>query len=116
MTPTPRTPQLRDRRFARVRRLSQAAFLGSGLASAALVGMDAAGAHTTNTIPTVPTTTPVSTSTSTSTSTPNSPATHNPATNNPTPTTVYRPPTTAPVTTTTICYTSASGIRTCYAY
>ena len=107
MTPTPRTPQLRDRRFARVRRLSQAAFLGSGLASAALVGMDAAGAHTTNTIPTVPTTTPMTIPTSTPV---------NPTPNNPTPTTVYTPPTTAPVTTTTICYTSASGIRTCYAY
>ncbi len=112
MTPTPRTPQLRDRRFARVRRLSQAAFLGSGLASAALVGMDAAGAHTTNTIPTVPTTAPVTIPTST----PVNPTPNNPTPNNPTPTTVYTPPTTAPVTTTTICYTSASGIRTCYAY
>ncbi len=44
MTPTRRTPQQRDRRFARVRRLTHAVLLSSGVVSAVLVGYVASAA------------------------------------------------------------------------
>ena len=44
MSPQTRTPQQRDRRFNRVRRLTQVIFVGAGAVSAALVGFVAANA------------------------------------------------------------------------
>ncbi len=101
MRPHPRTPQQRDRRFARVRRLTQSVFVGAGGLSAALVGFVAVNAKPVITTPTTsPTTTAVtvpSTSSSTKMTTPSASV-----------------PTTAPVTTTTVCTTSPSGTVTCY--
>lgn len=94
MTPTHRTPQQRDRRFARVRNLTLAVFVGSGVASVAFVGYAASIPRATTTSTT---TTPTTTTTSKSTGT-----------------TVYSPPTTAPTTTTTVCTTTPSGTTTCY--
>jgi phosphoribosylcarboxyaminoimidazole (NCAIR) mutase len=103
MTPSHRTPQQRDRRFARIRRLTQIVFVGSGVASAVLVGYVASAAKPPVTVPvTLPTTTvPAATPTTT-------------APGHPTPTTAYRAPVVAPVTTTTICYSTPSGHVTCY--
>ncbi|HEY1762432.1 MAG TPA: hypothetical protein VGG17_07555 [Acidimicrobiales bacterium] len=129
MTPAPRTPQQRDRRFARVRRVSRGVLVGSGLSSAALVGLFAANAKpsivshvvdpTTTTTSPAPTTTASPAPTSTSTTAP-------PASGGTTPTTAPSAPTTtrpAPTTTTTTaptptttqptCYTSPSGIQEC---
>ncbi len=102
MTPSHRTPQQRDRRFARIRRLTQAIFIGSGVASAVLVGYVASAAKPPTTVPvTLPTTTvPAATPTTVPGHT--------------TPTTVYKSPVVAPVTTTTICYSTPSGHVTCY--
>ena len=94
MTPSHRTPQQRDRRFARIRRLTQIIFVGSGVASAVLVGYVASAAKP-------PVTVPAATPTTT-------------APGHPTPTTAYRAPVVAPVTTTTICYSTPSGHVTCY--
>jgi phosphoribosylcarboxyaminoimidazole (NCAIR) mutase len=99
MTPSHRTPQQRDRRFARIRRLTQIVFVGSGVASAVLVGYVASAAKPPVTLPT--TTVPAATPTTT-------------APGHPTPTTAYRAPVVAPVTTTTICYSTPSGHVTCY--
>jgi phosphoribosylcarboxyaminoimidazole (NCAIR) mutase len=99
MTPSHRTPQQRDRRFARIRRLTQIVFVGSGVASAVLVGYVASAAKPPVTLPT--TTVPAATPTTT-------------ALGHPTPTTAYRAPVVAPVTTTTICYSTPSGHVTCY--
>ena len=96
MTPTHRTPQQRDRRFARVRNLTLAVFVGSGVASVAFVGYAASIPRETTTTST--TTTPTTTTT----------------TSKSTGTTVYSPPTTAPTTTTTVCTTTPSGTTTCY--
>lgn len=97
MTPTRRTPQQRDRRFARVRRLTQVVLLSSGVVSAVLVGYVASAAKPVAKTPvTVPSTTaPVTTATNAGSGT-------------------YVPPTTAPVTTTTVCTTTPSGTVTCY--
>ena len=103
MTPSHRTPQQRDRRFARIRRLTQMIFIGSGAVSAVLVGYAANAAK-----PVTTTTVPVTTTTQRATTTT---APHTGAT---TPTTVYRPPTTVPKTTTTVCTTTPSGTVTCY--
>src|ERR1700722_1487514 len=143
MTPAQRTPQQRDRRFARVRHVTQVIFLGSFAASALFVGYAANAAKATTTsfptsIPTTtsepPTTTSVTTTTirrSTTTTAPTS-ATTTPrsVTTTPrtvttvrsthttvrrvTPTTVYTPPTTAPVTTTTTCASTPSGRVFCF--
>lgn len=109
MTPTRRTPQQRDQRFARIRHLSQLIFVGSGAVSALLVGYAASAAKpvtppavTTPTV-TAPVTTP--TTTAPSDTAPSSGAT---------PTTVYTPPTTVPATTTTVCTTTPSGTMTCH--
>ncbi|NNN01569.1 MAG: hypothetical protein HKL86_07055 [Acidimicrobiaceae bacterium] len=97
MTPTRRTPQQRDRRFARVRRLTQAVLLTSGVVSAVLVGYVASAAKpvakTTVTVPSTPATTAPATSTGSGT---------------------YTPPSTAAVTTTTVCTSTPSGTVTCY--
>jgi hypothetical protein len=107
MTPAARTPQLRDRRFARVRRLTQALFVAAGALSALFVGVEASVAKPATTSLVVPsTTTPGVTTTSPTTTTPTS-------TGSPT-TTVYTPPTTVPVTTTTVCYSTPSGNVSCY--
>ena len=87
MTPSHRTPQQRDRRFARIRRLTQLIFIGSGAVSAVLVGYAANAAKpVTTTTATVPATTQRAVTTTTA-----------PHTGASTPTTVYTPPTTAPV-------------------
>jgi phosphoribosylcarboxyaminoimidazole (NCAIR) mutase len=103
MTPSHRTPQQRDRRFARIRRLTQAIFLSSGVVSAVLVGYVASAAKPAVTVPvTVPATTVPTTTVASHTSV---------AT---TPTTVYTPPVTAPVTHTTVCYSTPSGTVVCH--
>jgi len=114
MTPTSRTPQQRDRRFARIRRITQALLLGSGVASGLLVTFIASGAKPY-------TTTPVSVPSSTHPSTSNTPSTTatTPSTTATVPsskpsTSVYTPPPPAPVTTTTTCYSTPSGTVTCY--
>jgi hypothetical protein len=105
MRPTIRTPQQRDRRFARARRLTQGVFVGAGAVSAVLTGFVAANARpvtTTLTTPTTTTTAPVSSTNDDSSSTNDSSA----------PSTTV--PTKAPVTSTTVCTTSPSGTVTCY--
>jgi hypothetical protein len=100
MSPNFRTPQQRDQRFARVRRLTQAILIGSGVASGVLVGFVAANTKPVTTIPViVPTTTTHSTT---------------PTVKGTSGTTTYVPPVTAPVTTTTVCTTTPSGHVTCY--
>ena len=104
MSPTSRTPQQRDRRFARVRRLTQTIFVGAGIASGVLVGFSAANAKpVTTTTATVPSTVAPTTS---------STATHTATNNNGTAATTV--PVAAPVTTTTVCTTSPSGTVTCH--
>ncbi len=96
-----RTPQQRDRRFARVRRTTQSVLIGSGVASGVLVGYAASTAK-----PLVPVR-PPTTATATTPTTTTTPATGSAST-------VYTPPTTAPVTTSTTCYTTPSGTTVCY--
>jgi len=96
----PRTPQQRDRRFARVRTMTQTVLIGSGVASGAFV------AYAASTAKPLVALRPATTS-STTTTQPSSAATQTPGT-------VYTPPTTAPVTTTTTCYTTPSGSTVCY--
>ncbi len=104
MTPSRRTPQQRDRRFARIRRLTQTIFVSSGVISAVLVGYVASAAKPAVTVPvTVPATTVPATTV---------PA-HTPSAAT-TPTTAYVPPTTAPVTQTTVCYSTPSGTVVCH--
>lgn len=107
MAPTQRTPQQRDRRFARVRTLTRTIFVGSGALSIGMVGYlsSVTKPHTTTTTHTTvaPTTTAPSTTTSTT-------GTSGSATTTPAPTTTT---TVAPTTTTTTCYTSPSGNTTC---
>lgn len=104
MSPHPRTPQQRDRRFARARRLTQAVFVGAGVVSATLVGFVAANAKAGTTTTVAPTSDPTATTATTVPSTPTK-ASSSPATTT---------PTTATVTTTTVCTTTPSGIVTCY--
>ncbi|MEO9180026.1 MAG: hypothetical protein ABI298_00055 [Acidimicrobiales bacterium] len=114
MTPKQRTPQQRDKRFARVRRTTQLIMMGSAVTSAVLVGyaanaskVVASGTSTPTTSvphPTVTTTPSTTTTTRGSTST---------TVRTTTPTTVYVAPTTAPVTTTTVCTSTPSGQVTC---
>jgi len=54
MTPSKRTPQQRDRRFARARRFTQAIFLGSCATSALFVGYAANAAHSVTTVAVTP--------------------------------------------------------------
>ena len=108
MTPHPRTPQQRDRRFARVRRLTQTILIGSGLASGLFVGYAKATAKPLTTLPA-----PVATTTTPPTPTPTTPAAS--ASSNTTPTTHVAPaPAPAPVTSTTVCYSTPSGSTVCY--
>ncbi len=96
MAPHQRTPHQRDRRFARVRRLTQTIFIGSGLVSGLFVAYAASTAKPAATV-TVPSTT-----------------TTNPTTtNNTTTTTGHTTPTSVPTTTTTTCYSTPSGHTTC---
>ena len=99
MTPQPRTPHQRDRRFARVRRLTQTIFLGSGVVSGLFVAYAASTARPAVTV-TVPSTT--STTTTTTSSVPGH-----------TTTTVPTTPTSVATTTTTTCYSTPSGHTTC---
>jgi hypothetical protein len=107
MSPLPRTPQQRDRRFARVRRLTRTLFLGSGVLSGVLVGYAASNAKPVVTIP-VPTAAP--TTTAPTTTAPSDESSGGASAT----TTPYTAPTTVPVTTTTVCTTTPSGHTTCY--
>jgi cytoskeletal protein RodZ len=131
---TARTPQQRDRQFARVRRITQTVFLAASTLSVLFVGYASAKAKPVTTFPVVTTPTGVIPVPPTTNSTPTSPTTQpRPSTPTtqprpgtpttqpttpttyvaPTPTTVYTPPT-KPVTTTTVCYSTPSGHVTCY--
>ncbi len=105
-----RTPQQRDRRFARVRRLTRTVFIGSGVASTVMVGFIASRAAPTVSIAPKATTTTTVPPASTTTTDPSGATTTVPKS---TTTTIYTPPTTVPVTTTTVCYTKPSGGTTC---
>lgn len=66
MTPSPRTPQQRDRRFARVRMLTRTIFVGSSALSVAMVGYLASVTKLhSHTVVTHPTTTVAPTTTTT---------------------------------------------------
>ncbi len=99
MAPPPRTPHQRDRRFARVRRLTQTVFLGSGVVSGLFVAYAASTAKPAVTVV-------VPSSTTTTTTTPS-------ATTDTTTTTVPTTPTSVATTTTTTCYSTPSGHTTC---
>jgi hypothetical protein len=110
MTPNPRTPQLRDRRFARVRLLANTIFLAASALSVGMVAYFASASHAT----TVPNTVPATTTTTAGSPGTTAPPTTRPSNNGgggttvttrPTPTTIA----TVPVTTPTTCHTSASG-------
>jgi len=110
MTPHPRTPQQRDRRFARVRRLTQTVLIGSGLASGLFVGYAQSVAKPltklsppTSALSTPTTVPPVAAPSSPATAA--TPSTSAPSTSAPSP---------APVTTTTVCYSTPSGSTVCY--
>jgi hypothetical protein len=106
-------PPARDRRFARIRRLTQAIFLSSGVVSAVLVGYVASAAKPAVTVPvTVPATTVPTTTVPTTTVPATTVASHTSVAT--TPTTVYTPPVTAPVTHTTVCYSTPSGTVVCH--
>ena len=107
MQPTTRTPHQRDRRFARVRRLTQTVVIGSGVASGVFVGYAAsvtkpyvAGSlhPAASTSASTPTTTPGSSGAGSSTPvvTPVSPA-----------------PTSAPTSAAPTCYSTPSGTTIC---
>ena len=121
---TARTPQQRDRQFARVRRLTQAVFLAASTLSVLFVGYASAKAKPVTTFPVVTTPTGVTPIPTTTVSNPSTPTTRprpgtpttqpqTPTTVAPTPTTVYTPPK-RPVTTTTVCYSTPSGHVTCH--
>jgi cytoskeletal protein RodZ len=132
---TARTPQQRDRQFARVRRLTQTVFLAASTLSVLFVGYASAKSKPVTTFPVVTTPTgviPVPTTTASNPSTPTTqPRPSTPTTQPrpgtpttqpttptttyvaPTPTTVYTPPK-KPVTTTTVCYSTPSGHVTCH--
>jgi cytoskeletal protein RodZ len=124
MNPTPRTPHRRDRQLARVRRVSRGVLVGSGLSSAALVGLFATTAKpdlaARETDPTATTTTTATTTPTTSTTVVPTKITSPSASDDTTPTTARPAPTTTttttvPATTTTAptCYTTPSGIQNC---
>ena len=117
VTPSPRTPHQRDRRFARVRRTAASVLVGSGVLSGLMVGYLA-----TTTRPlsaTAPRVSPAGQSPSTTTTSPSgttpaagssgAPVASAPATSPAAPTTT----TTAPTTTTTTCYSTPSGQVVC---
>ena len=141
---TARTPQQRDRQFARVRRLTQTVFLAASTLSVLFVGYASAKSKPVTTFPVVttptgvipvPTTTASKPSTPTTQPRPSTPTTQprpstpttqprpgTPTTQPTTPTTTYVAPTPTtvytppkkPVTTTTVCYSTPSGHVTCY--
>ena len=123
---TARTPQQRDRQFARVRRLTQTVFLVASTLSVLFVGYASAKAKPVTTFPVVTTPTGVVPVPTTAVQNPSTPTTRprpgTPTTQPqtptatsvaPTPTTVYTPPK-RPVTTTTVCYSTPSGHVTCH--
>lgn len=121
MNPTPRTRHRRDRQLARVRRVSRGVLVGSGLSSAALVGLFATTAkphlatRETDSTATTTTTTTTAPSTSTTPTTVVPTKTTSPSRSQDTTTTRPAPTTTVPATTTTspTCYTTPSGIQNC---
>ena len=112
MTPRPRTPQLRDKRFARVRRITQTVLVGSGVASGLFIGYAASTAKPLAAITPPSTTVPPTTPTTTTTTPRRTSDDATPATT-PAPA-ATTPPVTAPVTSTTTCYSTPSGTRVCY--
>jgi hypothetical protein len=116
MTPHPRTSQLRDRRFARVRRITQTVLIGSGLTSGAFIGYAAATAKPLPVV-TLPTHATSSTTTTTTLAPIPSGEGEGDDTNSQGVTggsTATAPPTTAPHTSTTTCYSTPSGQTVCY--
>lgn len=111
MTPHPRTPQQRDRRFARVRRLTQTILIGSGLASGLFIGYAKATAKPLTTVPAP--VTAVTTPPSSSSNTPSSGGTGSNAVSTPSASSTHTAPAPAPVTTTTVCYSTPSGTTVC---
>ena len=115
MTPSPRTPQLRDRRLARVRLLANTIFLASSALSAGMVAYFASTSHASTTPNTVPsTTTPTTAGGPGATTPPTTQPTHGGGGGGGGTTVTTRPvaPTTiatVPVSTPTTCHTSASG-------
>ncbi len=105
MAPQQRTPHQRDRRFARVRHLTQTIFIGAGVVSGLFVAYASSTAKPVATVtvpPVTKTTTPSSSSDSTTDETSQT-----------TTTTLYTPPTSVATTTTTTCTTTPSGQTTC---
>ncbi len=95
-----RTPQLRNRRFARVRRLTEATIISAGLAAGLFVGYAASTAKPLTPIPA--TTHPGGAST---TNTPSGAATSGSG---------FVTPSTAPAAAKTTCYSTPSGTTVCY--
>ena len=107
MTPRPRTPQLRDRRFSRVRRLTRTVVVSSGVASGLFVGYAASTARPLTVTPAPAASSPSVAGATTTTTTPPGATTSAPGS-------ASSPvPAPAPVTTTTTCYTTPSGTVTC---
>jgi hypothetical protein len=109
----PPTPQLRDRRFSRVRRLTRTLIVSSGVASGLFVGYAASTARPLPLTPSPPATTPHvagATPTTPAAGATTAPAPASAPASSPVPSPV---PTPAPVTTTTTCYTTPSGTVTC---
>lgn len=115
MTPDSRTPQQRDRRFARVRRITQTILIGSGAASGLFVGYAASIAKPLTVIPFSANHAGSSGATPTTTTTiaPVA-ASGDDSTGAPAAATPYTPPSSAPAAATTTCYSTPSGQRVCY--
>jgi hypothetical protein len=123
MTTSIRTPQQRDRRFARVRRLSDAILMG-GIASAVIfVGYASNTAHSAVTATSVPAvaSAPASAITTSYNGAEGDDSSYTAITgsstvqNNPTTATkAYTPPATAPGATKTVCTTTPSGRMVCH--
>jgi hypothetical protein len=122
MSPSVRSPEQRDRRFARARFITQAILLGSLTTSVLYVGYAANLAHSATTTPVAVATTPTTTTPAVTTihygddveagDSQSSATSVTPTTT--APKTSYTTPTTAPVTTTTVCTTTPSGRMVCH--
>ena len=107
MRPTARTPHQRDRRFARVRRLTQTIMIGSGLASGVFVGYAASVTKPFVAVAVRPrASTPASATTTTLGSSDD-------GSNAPVVTPVSPAPTSAPTSATPTCYSTPSGTTIC---
>ena len=109
MSPNTRTSTQRDRKFARVRRVTQTILVSSGVASGVMVGFVAANTKPVTTIPVVTHQAPAPTTTVHPT-TPVKRTTTAPVA----PTTTYVAPTTVPAAPAPVCYTTPSGTTVCH--